>query len=253
MTLKLNRIYNMDCLEGMRQMEDKSVDLVLCDLPYGQTQNKWDSIIPLEGLWGEYLRVCKQKGAVVLFGQGMFTADLMQSQKTIWRYNLVWDKGSCTGFLNSGKMPLRQHEDILIFYRELPKYNPQMRTGPKTHGRGKSEKTDNNYGEYNRADTDISLGHAKYPTSILKFNKVPPSDLIHPTQKPAPLCECLIKTYSDEGDLVLDNCMGSGTTAEACIRTGRQFIGFEKEQSYFDAAEKRIKRAKGQSKIGAWF
>ena len=136
MTLELNKIYNLDCLEGMRQMEDKSVDMILCDLPYGQTQNKWDSVILLEELWKEYLRVTNQNGAIVLFGQGMFTADLMQSQRQMWRYNIIWDKGSCTGFLNSGKMPLRQHEDILIFYRALPKYNPQMTAGPKTHGRG---------------------------------------------------------------------------------------------------------------------
>jgi DNA modification methylase len=243
----------MDCLEGMQQIEDMSIDLILCDLPYGQTQNEWDSVISLDKLWVEYLRITKPNTAIVLFGQGMFSAELMMSQKEIWRYNLIWDKGSCTGFLNSGKMPLRNHEDILIFYKELPQYNPQFGIGPKNHGSLGGAVKNNNYGDFKPLKNNNPCCHAKHPTSILKFNKVPPSDLIHPTQKPITLIEYLIKTYSNEGEVILDNCIGSGTTAEACIRTGRQFVGFEKEKTYFDAANIRIKKAQEQGKISEWF
>jgi site-specific DNA-methyltransferase (adenine-specific) len=239
----------------MKEIPGKSIDMILCDLPFGQTQNKWDTVIPLDKLWCEYKRITKPSAAIVLFGQGMFTAELMMAQKEMWRYNYIWDKGSSTGFLNANKMPLREHEDILVFYEELPAYNPQFRTGPKTHCRGslKKDTTTPNYGEHNLVQTNTSLGHAKHPTSILRFNKVPPSDVIHPTQKPTTLCEYLIKTYTNKGDIVLDNCIGSGTTAEACIRTGRQFIGFEKEQMYFVKAQERIKKAQEQGKLEEWF
>ena len=251
----INTITCCDCLVGMKEVPEKSIDMILCDLPFGQTQNKWDAIIPLDKLWSEYQRITKPGAATVLFGQGMFTAELMASQKKIWRYNYIWDKGSSTGFLNANKMPLREHEDIIVFYEELPVYNPQFRTGPKTHSRGslKKDTTTPNYGEHNLVQTNASLGHAKHPTSILRFNKVPPSDVIHPTQKPVPLCEYLIKTYTNEGNIVLDNCMGSGTTAEACIRIGRQFIGFEKEPIYFEKAQLRIASIQNQSKIEEWF
>jgi len=250
--LELNQIYNMDCLVGMEEIPDKSIDNIQCDLPYGQTQNDWDLAIPLDKLWNEYLRIIKPDGAIVLFGQGMFTAELMASQKEIWRYNLIWIKNRSTGFLNSDKMPLRNHEDILIFYSELPTYNPQMVRGERNHTRGNSQKAkNNNYGDYDVTYESNLKGFMKYPQSVLYFDRVHPPT--HPTQKPLPLLEYLVKTYSNEGDIILDNCMGSGTTAEACIRTGRQFMGFEKEKTYFDDARIRIKKAQEQGKISEWF
>jgi site-specific DNA-methyltransferase (adenine-specific) len=235
MTLELNRIYNMDCLDGMREIPDKSVDMILCDLPYGQTQNAWDSIIPLERLWNEYLRLIKQNTAVILFGQGMFTVEVMFSQRAMWRYNLIWEKGNrATGFLNAHKMPMRSHEDLLVFYLSLPTFNPQHTRGIPTHRRDAPRRLNNTYGDFEDGD-QRNYGFEKFPKSVLKFDK--PHPPIHPTEKPVALCEYLIRTYTNEGDLVLDNCIGSGTTAEACIRSGRQFIGFEKEKTYFDAAQ----------------
>ena len=236
----------------MREIPDKSIDNIQCDLPYGQTQNEWDSAIPLKELWEEYIRIIKPAGAIVLFGQGMFTAELMQSQKKRWRYNLIWIKNRCTGFLNAEKMPLRTHEDILVFYSSLPTYNPQMTRGERNHSRGNVQTAkNNNYGDFDVTFESNLNGFMKHPQSVLYFDRVHPPT--HPTQKPAPLLEYLIKTYSNAGDLVLDNCIGSGTTAVAAIRTGRNFIGFEKEQSYFDAAQLRIKKAQEQGKIGMWF
>jgi site-specific DNA-methyltransferase (adenine-specific) len=249
--VEFNNIYCMDCLEGMKQIPDKSIDNIQCDLPYGQTENGWDLPIPLDELWNEYLRIIKPNGAIVLFGQGMFTAELMMSQKKLWIYNLVWEKGKkTTGFLNAKKMPLRAHEDIIIFYQTLPTYNPQFTRGNPTHKKTLGA-ANNCYGVLGHAVTKDYLGCQKFPISILKFDK--PYPPIHPTEKPVPLLEYLIRTYTNEGDLVLDNCMGSGTTAEACVRTGRQFIGFEKERSYFDLAQNRIKKAQEQGKISTWF
>lgn len=226
----MNIIHNDDCMgiDGIITLPDESIDMVLCDLPYGSTQNKWDSVLPLNHLFAEYKRLTKPNAAVILFGQGMFTAALMVAGKDIWRYNLVWDKVIPSGHLNAKRMPMRSHEDILVFYKEPPVYNPQKFKGKKNHSIGKNpSKVLNNYGEHGRVDNKDELGDLKYPVSILTFPKPHASTLLHPTQKPVELCEYLIKTYTNETAVVLDNCMGSGTTAEACVRTNRLYIGWE--------------------------
>lgn len=247
-------MYNIDCLTGMPMyVEDKSVDLILADLPYGQTQNHWDTVIPFEQLWSQYERVIKPNGAIVLFAQGMFAYKLALSNEKLFRYDLIWHKvGKAVGFLNANRMPLRNHEHILIFYKNLPTYNPQKRKGDpshprgpfnqKTHSRGKKQ-TNNNYGKFDQTHQNV-LSEDKYPLSVLHFPAVPPPTL-HATQKPQELCEWLIKTYTNEGELVLDNCMGSATTAIACINTGRYYIGFEKDPDIFKVGEKRIRDYKG--------
>ena len=246
--IELDRIYNEDCLVGMQRIPDGSVDCIICDLPYevlnkGNKHAQWDRLIPFDKLWEQYERIIKQNGAIVLFAQGMFTAKLMTSNGKLWRYNLIWKKGGrISGFLNAKKMPLREHEDILVFYKQLPTYNPQMFKGTPNHTRGKmlGEKTNRCYGNFVNAEDFIS--DMKYSRSVLDFPKPHPS--VHPTQKPVPLIEWLIKTYTNEGELVLDNCMGSGTTAVAAINTGRCFIGFELQKEYFDIANKRIDEAR---------
>lgn len=235
-----------DCLELMKDIPNKSVDMILCDLPYGVTaRNKWDTVIPFDKLWEQYNRIIKDDGAIVLFGQGMFTAELIMSNKKMWRYNLVWDKVLPVGHLNANRMPLRQHEDICVFYKKLPTYNPQKIQGKPCHSRGRATEkskeeysnTHTNYGLYRAVETK---GDMKHPTSILRFSKKHPSKMLHPTEKSLELCEWLIKTYTNEGEVVLDNCMGSGTTGEACLNTNRNFIGIEIDDTYFNVAKDRI-------------
>lgn len=256
MNIELNTIYNEDCMEGMKRIPDGLVDCIICDLPYGVLNKgnehaQWDCPLPMDKLWAEYKRVTKDNAAIILFAQGMFTADLMVSNRKMWRYNLVWRKGGrCSGFLNVKKMPLREHEDILIFYENLPTYNPQMvkcLPHQRNHSRGKQEREQTNrcYGNYGKPVDMIT--DEKYPRSILEFNR--PHPQVHPTQKPVSLLKYLVLTYSNKGDTILDNCMGSGTTALACIDTGRNFIGFEKEKKYFDIAMQRISQMRQQSKL----
>lgn len=246
--MELNKIYHEDCLEGMKRIPDASIDCIICDLPYGVLNKgnesaQWDNVIPFDLLWKQYERVIKENGAIILFAQGMFTADLMISNRKLWRYNLIWQKGGrCSGFLNAKKMPLREHEDILVFYKAMPVYNPQMtkcEPHQRNHSRGKMNKEQTNrcYGNFGKPEDVIT--DLKYPKSILNFNR--PHPQIHPTQKPVMLVSWLINTYTNEGDTILDNCMGSGTTAIAAIRTKRNYIGFEIEKEYFDLANKRIK------------
>ena len=241
------QLINGDCLEEMKNISDKSIDMILCDLPYGTTKNKWDCIIPFDKLWEQYNRVIKDNGAIVLFGNGIFTAELIISNKKMWRYNLVWDKVLPSGFLNAKKMPMRNHEDVCVFYKKLPTYNPQMWIGEECHSRGnvigKSQKDfsrNTNYGDFSAVETE---GNLKYPKSILTFSKPHPSISIHPTQKPVELLELLIKTYTNEGETVLDNCMGSGSTGVACVNTNRKFIGIELDQEYYKIAKDRINKA----------
>lgn len=246
--MRLDYIDNVDCLKGMTQIPDGAVDMVLCDLPYGTTRNKWDSIIPLSDLWEQYKRVVKPNGAILLHADGMFMASLMMSEPKLWRYNLVWDKTLSTGFLNANRMPLRQTEEICVFYQKLPVYNPQMKAGKANHIVGKSvgmvrkeaSSSNHNYGEHVVIDNRKKLGNMKYPTSLLHFAKPHPSKSNHPTEKPVELLEWLIKTYSNPGDVVLDNCIGSGSTAVACVNTGRHYIGFETEKAYCEIAQRRI-------------
>ena len=238
-----------DCLVKMANIPDKSVDMILCDLPYevlnkGNRHAQWDRLLPFDKLWEQYERVIKDNGAIVLFAQGMFTAQLMMSNPKLWRYNLVWDKVLTSGFLNAKRMPLRSHEDICVFYKELPTYNPQMREGKPLHSKGiaykDKELTNNCYGSLGATEDSRKGSTEKYPISIVSFQKPHPSIAVHPTQKSVELCEWLIKTYTNEGDVVLDNCMGSGSTGVACANLGRSFIGIEKEQEYFNIAEERI-------------
>jgi len=233
--LEINKIYNQDCLEGMKLINDKSIDMILCD-----TQ------LPFDQLWKQYERIIKDNGIIILFANGMFTADLMTSNKKLWKYNLVWNKVLPSGFLNAKKMPMRSHEDICIFYKKPPKYNPQMVEGNECHSRGnvigkKQEdfSRNTNYGELKAVQTE---GNLKYPKSILTFQKPHPSTTIHPTQKPVECLEWLIKTYTNENELILDNCVGSGSTIVAAINTNRNYIGFELEENYYKAALERINK-----------
>lgn len=233
-----------DCLQMMNTIEEKSIDMILCDLPYGVTQNKWDSIVDLEKLWKQYERIIKDNGVIVLTAQDKFSARLMLSNEKLHKYNLIWDKQLTSGFLNANRMPLRVHEDILVFYKKLPKYNPQKIKGKPNHSKG-NMKTDenNNYRKYEKVDNKDVLGDMKHPKSIVSFQKPHPSKALHPTEKPVELMEWLIKTYTDERDLVLDNCMGSGTTGVACVNLNRRFTGIELDEKYFEIARNRITEA----------
>ena len=253
--MEIDNIYNMDCLEGMKQIPDGTIDAVICDLPYGVLNGEseggsWDTIIPFEPLWAEYRRVCKPTAAIVLFAQGMFTADLMHSNPKMWRYNLIWKKGErASGFLNANRMPLRNHEDIVVFYDKLPTYNPQMRTGFPNHtrGHGGGKLKNGCYGKFDPWARSEVITTEKFPLSIIDIAKEHDvNKQFHPTQKPVDLLRYLVLTYTNEGDTVLDNCMGSGTTAIACIKERRHFIGFELSKEYFDKAVRRIKAEQAQ-------
>ena len=221
----------------MKQIPGASIDLILCDLPYGTTQNRWDTVIPLESLWTQYHRIIKDNGAIVLFAQTPFDKVLGCSNLNRLKYEWIWKKSQGTGHLNAKKMPMKAHENVLVFYKSLPTYNPQFREGsPYTVKR--SGKGSTNYGKQIAVNT-INSGY-RYPLSVLEFN----SDRgLHPTQKPVALLEYLVKTYSNPGELVLDNCMGSGSTGVACVNTDRNFIGIELDQGYFEIAQKRIDEA----------
>lgn len=239
-------LYNGDCIDIMKDIPSGSVDMVLCDLPYGTTQNKWDAVIPFDLLWEQYNRVAKVSAAIVLFAQGVFYADLVHSNRNNFRYDLVWDKMLKGGFLNAKVMPMRIHEQIAVFYRKKPVYNPQKTKGKPNHTKGTAiftkGETNNNYGKYNPVDIDVN-DDMKYPSTILSFQKPHPSVSVHPTQKPVELLEYLIRTFTNEGDTVLDNTMGSGSTGVACVNTNRNFIGIEKDTNYFEIAKKRIEES----------
>lgn len=251
--MELNKIYNENCLEGMKRIPDQSIGCIICDLPYEvlHKNNKnvqWDRIIPFEPLWEQYLRITKPNAAIILFGQGMFTAKLMMSNEKMWRYNITWDKCRTTGFLNAKKMPLKQTEIISVFYNGQPTYHPQMRKclpHERNHSRGKQEKEQTNrcYGNFGKAEDVIT--DEKYPTDIVVFQR-DIHNSFHPTQKPVALIRYLIRTYTNPNDVVLDNCMGSGTTAIACIKEKRNFIGFELNKEYYGKACKRIKMEQQQ-------
>lgn len=232
-----------DCLEKMKDIPDKSIDMILCDLPYGTTQNKWDSIIDLSSLWEQYNRVLKPNGACVLFCAQPFTSVLVTSNIASFKYEWCWKKPKGTGHLNAKKkQPMRDKEDIAVFYKEQCTYNPQMTEGTpykdkagKDHS--KSTSMTDSYGAYtNYREENTGF---RYPKQVIEFGVVERGTL-HPTQKPVALLEHLIKTYTLEGETVLDNCMGSGSTGIACINTNRNFIGIEKDDKYFEIAKKRI-------------
>ena len=240
--LEKNNIYLGDCLELMKQIPDKSVDMILCDLPYGTTACAWDSIIPLDKLWEQYERIIKVNGAIVLTANAKFTMVLGASNIKLYRYKWVWEKTIATRFLQANKMPLAIHEDILVFYKKLPTYNPQMTPGDPYTATRKSLGQNQTWNKNLPLQTTVSSGE-RFPTDIIKIGHE--KNRIHETQKPVELFEYLIKTYSNPGDLILDNCSGSGTTAIACLNTDRRFICMEKDPTHYENSIKRtIEHAK---------
>ncbi len=229
------KLLNGDCLVEMSQIPDRSVDMVLCDLPYGTTQNKWDSVIPLEPLWREYRRVCKPSAAIVLTASQPFTSALGASNLAGLRYAWVWEKSAATGHLNAKRMPMKLHEDILVFSDSPHTYHPQG-----LQPLGKMARRGSNGGNFGKSGTENFQEWTNYPRSILRFPSDP--NTVHPTQKPVALMEYLIRTYTNEGEAVLDNTMGSGTTGVACVKTYRKFIGIERDPEYFRIASERIQR-----------
>lgn len=230
--LEINKIYNMDCIEALKLMDNNSVDMFFVDLPYGVTaKNEWDNIIPIEPMWEQVLRVAKETAAILFFGQDKFTAKMMLSQPTIHRYNIIWDMVLPTGFLNVNRQPLREHEDIMVFYKSQCTYNPQRFKGEKTHSKGKAINSiiddihnNNNYGNFKIIE---NINDMKYPTSIWQFPKPHPSVAIHPTEKPIELCRYAIRTYSNENDLVVDFCCGSGSIPKSAQLEHRNYIGID--------------------------
>lgn len=253
-------LYCGDCLDLMKSIPDGSVDFILCDLPYGTTQCAWDSVIPFAPLWAEYRRIAKPNAAIVLTASQPFTTDLIQSNRQWFRYSQVWLKNQTTGWGNAKKMPLRGHEDVVVFYGSLPTYNPQKikRTAKQlSRFRRTAEDVDSRGGAqiYNMKSATSPTRYEnqfRYPDTKLEFSCVVnrhKGPLSHPTQKPVALMEYLIRTYTNEGDTVLDNCMGSGTTGVAAIQLGRKFVGIEREPKYFDIACKRIEQAYAQGQL----
>lgn len=241
--MKYDYIKQGDCLELMKDITDKSIDMILCDLPYGTTKCKWDTVIPFEPLWAEYKRVIKDNGAIVLFGSEPFSTELRHSNLKMYKYDWYWDKVRGVGHLLAKKRPMMCVENIMVFCKKQSVYIPQMRE----RDRPRRSKNNGNDEVWN-GDGRKFIGEVldkKYPINLLTFSK---SDMtknnLHPTQKPVALLEYLIKTYTNEGEVVLDNCMGSGSTCVACVNTNRHYIGFEKEPKYYDIACKRIDEAK---------
>lgn len=226
-----------DCLSVLPSLPDASVDLVLADLPYGTTRCAWDSVIPLEPLWREYRRVCS--GAILLFAQTPFDKVLGASNLRDLRYEWIWEKTNATGHLNAKKAPMKAHENVLVFYRKQPTYNPQKTDG---HVRKVAAKWGDGSPVYGKQvlDGKIYDSTERYPRSVQVFASDKQRSKLHPTQKPLALCEYLIRTYTNPGDTVLDNCMGSGTTGRACLNTGRNFVGIENDPSSFAVAQERL-------------
>lgn len=236
----MNEVIQGNCLEELPKIPDKSVDLILCDLPYGVTNNSWDSVICLESLWREYRRIITDSGVIALTAQGIFTAKLVLAAEDLFRYTLVWEKNKPRGFLNAKKQPLRIHEDILIFYKKQPSYNPQKTTGHSpVHSYTKHTSDGTNYGKTKQG---IKGGGSteRYPTSIVKIPVVNGTDTQHPTEKPVALGEWLIKTYTKENDVVLDNTCGSGSFLVAAKNLNRRYLGIEINPQYCEIAKNRL-------------
>jgi site-specific DNA-methyltransferase (adenine-specific) len=260
----INRVLEGDCLDLLPALPDKSVDMILCDLPYGITQNPWDRIIDMEKLWVQYNRIIKDTGVVALSGQGAFTARLILANEQHYKYKIIWIKSDPTNFLNAKKQPLRRHEDICIFYKHQPVYHPQMAKGKPYDKGSNSSKQSGSYGQY-QARRKINLTGIRYPNDVLWLEEVPPEDWVyfltaksegavyHPTQKPVELGRYLIRTYTNPGAIVLDNACGSGSFLVAAILEKRQFVGMElnqhafqlkvREVDFIQICEERIKRA----------
>lgn len=235
--LELNKVFCGDCLELMQEIDDKSIDMILCDLPYGTTACKWDVVIPFDLLWKQYERIIKDNGAIALFGSEPFSSYLRLSNIKNYKYDWIWEKNRGTGIFNAKKMPMKSHEHILIFYNKLPTYNPQMRSGkPYKCKQGKQSSA---FGLDTGNVIITENDGTRYPLTVLKFNSTNGRNS-HPTQKPVELCEYLIKTYTNEGETVLDNCCGSGTTGVAAKNLHRNYILIEKEEKYCRIAEARL-------------
>ena len=235
------KLLHGDCLELMKDIPNKSVDMILCDLPYGMTANKWDKVIPFKPLWKQYKRVIKDNGAIVLTASQPFTSMLVMSNLKWFKYEWIWDKKAASGHLNAKRMPLKRHESILVFYKRPPVYNPQFTKG-EPYDNGLTFSESENWGKQVAVINKNESGR-RYPTSLIVKSNANQRIKVHPTQKPVELFEYLIKTYTNEGETVLDNCIGSGTTGVACINTGRNFIGIELDEGYFDIAQERIQAA----------
>lgn len=232
-----NSIVNADCLDVMKYIKSNSIDMVLCDLPYGSTACKWDIILPFEELWKEYYRICKENSAMVFTASQPFTTLLIQSNIKDFRYEWIWEKPQGTNPMNAKYMPLKSHENILIFYQKRPTYNPQMwKSTPYSGFKSKDKKIGEIYGSLKSQHRDNPEG-LRYPKTVLRFSQ---EKGLHPTQKPLEMMRYLIRTYSNEGETILDNTMGSGTTGLACIIENRKFIGIEKDEKYFEIAKERI-------------
>ena len=241
--LDLNKIYCGDCLDLMKSIPDKSIDLVVTDMPYGRTKNKWDNTPDLDALFSLLWRVSRLNTAVICTSQQPFTTDLINSQRKFFRYDLIWfKKGKATGFLNANKMPLRSHENILVFYQQLPVYHPQKTKGDTNHSKGShsrgQKQTNNNYGKFDQTFQSPPTTD-KFPLSVLEFQGVHPP--IHPTQKPVELLQYLIETYSNENTVILDPFCGSGTTCVAAKLLGRNYIGIDISPEYCKIAEARLR------------
>ncbi|NFO57696.1 site-specific DNA-methyltransferase [Clostridium botulinum] len=238
--LEQNQIYLGDCLELMKDIRDKSIDLILCDLPYGTTKCKWDTVIPLEPLWKQYNRIIKDSGAIVLFGSQPFTSTLIMSNIKDFRYEIIWEKTMPTLFQHANKRPMLKHENIVVFYKKQPTYNPQFSEGePYTRKEGSGNRKVSGFHGNAIKKSEIKNEGKRYPTTILKYSNGNHNRL-HPTEKNIELLEWLIKTYTDENEIVLDNCMGSGSTIVACKNTNRNYIGIEKDEHYYNIAYNRI-------------
>lgn len=239
MYVEINNVFCGNCLELMRYIDSQSIDMILCDLPYGTTHNKWDSVIDLNELWKEYKRIIKPNGVICLTSQGIFTAKLILSNEKWFKYKIVWEKSKPTNFLNASKQPLRKHEDICIFYNKQCTYNPQMRMGePYDKGDRKNSAT----GSYNYfKPSHVKSEGERYPTDIIYYKTAESEGkTFHPTQKPIDLGRYLIRTYTNEGDLILDNCCGSGSFLVSAKRENRNYIGIELDKEFCEISEKRL-------------
>ena len=229
-----------DCLELMKDIPDGSIDMILADLPYGTTACKWDTIIPFDLLWEQYERVIKDNGAIVLTSDEPFTSQLINSNIKKFRYKWIWKKSYSTGFMNANKMPLKNIEDVLVFYKRLPTYNPQGIIEINKKQVRKKDKGTTIYNDMGLKEGEYTQKFTNYPNQVIETTKKEKTH--HPTQKPVALFEYLIKTYTNEGDTVLDNVMGSGTTGVACKSLNRNFIGMELDENYFNIAKERIEK-----------
>lgn len=229
MSRLLNRVFEADCLEKMQDIPDNSIDMILCDLPYGMTQNAWDSYIPLDQLWTQYLRIIKANGVIALTSNGIFTAKLILSQEKLFKYKWVWEKSKPTNFLNAKKQPLRKHEDVCIFYQRQPIYNPQMTLGEAYNKGIRKDQLSGCYGDFE--PVHVQSNGERYPTDVIYVKTAETEgDVVHPTQKPIELGRYFVRTYTNPGDVILDNTCGSGSFLVAALLEGRNFIGIEKNE-----------------------